>query len=441
MDRRRLTERGHRGIRDTIVELIDAGEIPAGARLPTVRALATAVGVTPTTVADAWRALRADGRIETRRRGGTIVRPPVPPGTADFAGWTPIELVHAQPDAALLPSVDATLVAAVRPSRRLFEGDHITEHLAASASKRWAFPAEAFTTIPTGNLALRLAVTAAASGPDAIIAVEDPTLLRGVWMLADFPGRTIPVRTDADGPVPASLAAALQAGASVFLHQPHGGIPAGRILSPSRRDELADVIAGFDRSPWIIEEHPNAGLVEAWDRGPSLGAVFPERTLRLAQYWRAFGPDLELSVVGGAGELIGRIAAEQSRYGIRSSALLQDALARLLADEAATDAARTAADAYDRRRRALATALERLGMADHAAGGLFSWIPVADEEQTLTSLRAIGVHVVAGGTSWVTPDPPGHIRIAVTRLPDDPLHVEELAAAIAMAAGVIGTRR
>ncbi len=49
------------------------GSLPAGARLPTVRRLAEDLGLAVNTVAKAYRALEADGVIETRGRAGTFV--------------------------------------------------------------------------------------------------------------------------------------------------------------------------------------------------------------------------------------------------------------------------------------------------------------------------------------------------------------------------------
>lgn len=49
------------------------GTLPVGYRLPTVRGLAEQLGLAANTVAKAYRALEADGVIETRGRNGTFV--------------------------------------------------------------------------------------------------------------------------------------------------------------------------------------------------------------------------------------------------------------------------------------------------------------------------------------------------------------------------------
>lgn len=49
------------------------GTLPAGTRLPTVRALASELDLAPNTVARAYRELEAAGVIETRGRSGSFV--------------------------------------------------------------------------------------------------------------------------------------------------------------------------------------------------------------------------------------------------------------------------------------------------------------------------------------------------------------------------------
>lgn len=55
-------------------EQLDAGTLIAGAKLPTVRALATELSVAPYTVARFYRALESDGFVETLGRNGTVVK-------------------------------------------------------------------------------------------------------------------------------------------------------------------------------------------------------------------------------------------------------------------------------------------------------------------------------------------------------------------------------
>jgi DNA-binding transcriptional regulator YhcF (GntR family) len=60
-------------VRAQISEQARSGTLPVGYRLPTVRGLAESLGLAANTVAKAYRALEADGVIETRGRNGTFV--------------------------------------------------------------------------------------------------------------------------------------------------------------------------------------------------------------------------------------------------------------------------------------------------------------------------------------------------------------------------------
>ena len=61
-------------VRRQFLEQIETGELIAGTKLPTVRALAEQIHVAPYTVARVYRTLEADGFVETRGRNGTFVK-------------------------------------------------------------------------------------------------------------------------------------------------------------------------------------------------------------------------------------------------------------------------------------------------------------------------------------------------------------------------------
>ncbi|OPC76762.1 GntR family transcriptional regulator [Embleya scabrispora] len=60
-------------IRGQLADQARAGTLPAGTRLPTIRALAGELGLAYNTVARAYRELEADGVIKTRGRSGSFV--------------------------------------------------------------------------------------------------------------------------------------------------------------------------------------------------------------------------------------------------------------------------------------------------------------------------------------------------------------------------------
>lgn len=60
-------------VREQVRARVESGELTPGTRLPTVRGLATDLGLAANTVARAYRELEALGIIETRGRAGSVV--------------------------------------------------------------------------------------------------------------------------------------------------------------------------------------------------------------------------------------------------------------------------------------------------------------------------------------------------------------------------------
>lgn len=68
-----------RQIHDQIAALAASGGLAVGARLPSIRQLASDLGLAPGTVARAYRELESAGTLHTARRRGTVVAAvPVP---------------------------------------------------------------------------------------------------------------------------------------------------------------------------------------------------------------------------------------------------------------------------------------------------------------------------------------------------------------------------
>ena len=60
-------------LRTQVIDGVRAGALPPGTRLPTVRDLATQLGVAANTVARAYRELESAAIVETRGRFGTFI--------------------------------------------------------------------------------------------------------------------------------------------------------------------------------------------------------------------------------------------------------------------------------------------------------------------------------------------------------------------------------
>jgi DNA-binding transcriptional regulator YhcF (GntR family) len=60
-------------LRAQLASRVASGDLPAGTKLPTVRALAARLGLAANTVARVYRELEADGVVATEGRRGTFV--------------------------------------------------------------------------------------------------------------------------------------------------------------------------------------------------------------------------------------------------------------------------------------------------------------------------------------------------------------------------------
>jgi DNA-binding transcriptional regulator YhcF (GntR family) len=72
-------------LRTQIATRAASGELPAGTRLPTVRALAAELGLAVNTVAKAYRSLETDRVITTEGRKGTFISATPAGGSTDAA--------------------------------------------------------------------------------------------------------------------------------------------------------------------------------------------------------------------------------------------------------------------------------------------------------------------------------------------------------------------
>ncbi|MFC9361948.1 GntR family transcriptional regulator, partial [Rhodococcus sp. NPDC057014] len=160
---------------DAVADLIQSGELSPGDRLPTVRALAKATDLSVGAIVSAWGRLQEHGFVQTRRRGGTVVLPPldsVP--ERGIPDWRGVDLAQNAPDLALQPSLsDALLSSLDAETLNVFGRELMTERLRNAVAPGWPFEPEAWATAGGGTEALLLAVEAAAP-PGSRVAGDEP---------------------------------------------------------------------------------------------------------------------------------------------------------------------------------------------------------------------------------------------------------------------------
>ena len=199
-------DRSSRGIAAVIGRMISAGQLADGSRLPTVRDLARRLGVSPTTVSDAWRSLADVGAIETRGRNGTLVRRPKGPGqprryrrVTEGPGHFELDLSSGTPDPALLPDLGPIIARMSRQSLTSSYLDHpVLPELEAVLTELWPFPPEAMTVVDGAMDALDRVAQYVLRLGDRVV-VEHPTFPPMLDLLEQLGCEVIAIDVDAEG--------------------------------------------------------------------------------------------------------------------------------------------------------------------------------------------------------------------------------------------------
>ncbi|MCO1459896.1 aminotransferase class I/II-fold pyridoxal phosphate-dependent enzyme (plasmid) [Burkholderia multivorans] len=432
------------GIVACLSQLISSGNLGPGAQLPTVRDLAQKMSVSPSTVMNAWQKLRAHGLIQTRRRGGTVVRYEAvapseslrvvakgkPQDPISPVSWSTTDFSRGTADPVLQPDLGRALAAGLHVANlHETEQEGIVDALVAAVAPTWPITPQAWTTAGGGTEGMLLALEAA-THPGDKVAIENPTSPRLLGLLSTLGLTPLAVACDDEGPLPAALGDALREGPAAFVYQLRAHMPVGHMLSERRRDELAALL---DRHPDVrVLEDDHLGSVTSTP-AHSMGIRLPDRCLLVRAYCRAFGIDLRTSVIGGSRALIERIDEYRTNRVAMTSRILQGALAFLLTDPDSIATLEHARQCYANRRHLLASGLRAHGLEVPDGSGLILWVKVPNESRAIVNLATHGM-IVAGGTQcFVDKRSDPHIRISISRLPDDATTIERLAQTIASA--------
>jgi len=412
--------RGQSGnqIAASIEDAIRGGRLRAGQRLPTVRALAARLRVSPTTVAAAYNALRARGLVHGVGRRGTLVNrrpplltravfPPPAPGLRDLA--------DGGPDPAMLPALKPYLARldGIPGCYGDAENRAALVKLAARQFKRDGVAAESIAVV-SGALDAVERVLQAHLRPGDVVAVEDPSYTGVLDLVAALALVAEPVAIDESGPLAADLKRALKLGAKAFIVTPRAQNPSGAALDRRRAAELRRVLAAF----------PEAVLLEDDHAGPVAGApaitlsAGRERWATVRSVSKSLGPDLRVSVMAGDALTVARVQGRQSLGPRWVSHILQDLVAAMWADAKTPALLQRAANSYANRRRALIEALAEYGIEARGRSGLNVWVPVAEEAAAVNAMAAKG-WAIRAGECYRIKSAPG-IRVTVSTLaPED----------------------
>ncbi|MEU6808896.1 aminotransferase class I/II-fold pyridoxal phosphate-dependent enzyme [Streptomyces sp. NPDC046831] len=408
---------------------VSEGALGPGAALPPVRRLAEALGVSPGTVATAYKELRGRGIVVTRGRGGTVVapapavasrRPPkVPAGLRDLAGG--------HPDPALLPVL-------VPPSHLPGAWSHrSTPRLARleEAVRDWlrpdGVPVE-HVTFAHGALDLIGRLLSVELRPGDAVAMEDPGYHHLLDLVTALGLRSVPVAVDDEGMRPDALRRALREGVRAVVCSPRAQNPYGGCFSAERRDALLGVLEA--RPDVLVVENDHASAVSDVPlRTLTAGALARWAHVRTVN--KFLGADLRWAAAACDAVTLARHDGRLLLTSGWVSHLLQETVHGLLTDEGTRALVARARETYALRRAALVAELGARGFAAHAASGMNVWVPVVDESAVVNGLRSYGWWVAAGARFRLSSAP--GVRISVAGL--EPADAARLASDLATVLG------
>lgn len=415
------------------------GRLRPGDPLPSSRALATSLGVHRNTILAAYAELRAEGWIVSEPARGTFVSqalpdpPPrrfapsatlrdevparaafdLPPAIEPFRFDTrtppgTIALPGGVPDVGLVP---ANLIA--RAYRRALQRDArnllgyrdpaghpaLRSALAGMLSATRGLAADADSLLPTRGSQMALFLVAQLLvRPGDVVAVEDPGY-RPAWEALRRAGaRLVPIAVDADGLVVDELAAlvAREHVRAVYL-TPHHQYPSTVTLAPGRRLQLLQ-LARSARMAVIEDDYDHEFHYEGRPVLPLASTDAAGSVIYVGTLSKVLAPGLRLGYVVAPPPLLRRLVVLRSTIDLQGDAILEAAVAELIADGEVQRQVRRVRKAYHARRDVLAAALRaQLGDAVDftiPGGGMALWLSARADVSIAAWEREAAAHGV-----------------------------------------------
>ena len=436
----------YRQVVEQLGELIRRGVLATGTRLPTIRALAEATGLTRLTIQNAYLELGALGYIESHVGRGTFVAArivaPVTVSASDAlppVSWTTqgiladllsepsegISFARAMPDPASYPlrELQAMLREAAEDSAFFGYGPVGGDPLLREGISRVLLergvvaPPEAILITNGAMNAIDLTFRTLAQRGDVIF-VEQPTYPGALEAAARQGLRVVGLPLDDEGVRMADLEAQIARYAPRFVYLvPTYQNPMGICYSAARRAQLL----AFARAHALtIIEDDIYGLLPFERAAPAAlkAGDTDERVIYLSSFSKTFVPGLRLGMVTAPVATLADIARTKQHSDLNSSPLLQRALALYLRrGHLGTHLAAVRA-LYRERCLAMQDALAH--HLPHCTwtepeGGLTLWLtlpPGIDEAEVYHEALRQGVGVARGQVFYPQPQAEGHLRLS-----------------------------
>ncbi|MBK8175927.1 MAG: PLP-dependent aminotransferase family protein [Rhodospirillales bacterium] len=438
-----LTERSaplYRGIADALAEDVGAGRLPPGARLPTHRDLAFALGVTVGTVSRAYAEAERRGLIGGEVGRGTFVRAPAAasmPGPGECAPELPAAAVPAgaigglagppadgleriaeegfgeRLDLSLNYPYDAPIAAALRTAVQRIDdaallatigryqpSNGMRAHREAGAAwlRRLGVGASAENVLIVPGCQGGLSTTFQALCRPKDVVLHEALTWPGLHATASAQGlHPVGVDIDDDGLIVEALDAACRTHHPRLLYtMPTLHNPTATVMSVARRQAVAEVA---ERHGVIILEDDVYGFLLD-DPPPPIHRFAPNHGIYVTSLSKSVCPGLRIGYLLAPAALVPRLA-----HAVRTSMLMTSSIAAEVASQTiVSGAAAVAADAQRAearaRQRLAAEILGGLGFRSHPAA-FHGWLPLPPNWRGGDFVAALldrGVAVSAGAT-------------------------------------------
>ncbi len=412
---------------DHIARAIESGVLGPGARLPTHRSLAHALGVSVQTVSRTYEELTRRGLVGGEVGRGTFVRAgasePAPPfipegrqvGLIDLSILKPVgERRHVERMRAALSdlrdSLPPTVLFSFRPS--VVQRRH--REVASDWLERCGIATSPDRVHITNGATPAMTIALMSAAPPGCLVATEAIGHHTLIPLAKYLGlRLKGIEVDEDGIVPEALAEACRASeVKVLVVTPSAANPTVTLVSPARRAALVEIARRHDL---LIVENDAWGPLVA-ERPPPFAALAPERSLYITSFTKCVMPGLRVGYLVAPEVMISAVANRHLVANWIATPLIVEIATRWIADG-------TAWELLEWQRAALAA---RHALADRVLGALprrahpnslHIWLPLPppwDEDTLVAHARLQGVAVAPGG-AFATEPPvaPPAVRISL----------------------------
>lgn len=422
----RTSEPAFDALADAIRLLCLDNRIAPETALPAERELASALGVSRTTVAAAYRALRSTGHIVSRQGSGSVTRPL---GRTNAARWFDregIDLQQASPPAwPGLPGVIAeTATAATALVSR--SGYDILGHLELRTAIAERYAQQGIPTQPSQIMvttgaqhALNLIASTLLRRADRVL-LETPSYPHAMETFRRVGARLVGVPVDSGHGWDLDRAAQAFARTRPMLAylMPEFQNPTGRSMNPEERALF--VRAAHDAGSVLLIDETTADLdIDELPRPQPLGAS-STATIRVGSLGKSVWGGLRVGWIRAADDVIRRLRAARTTHDLGTPDFEQAVATRVVQrlDEILPQRAALLRAGRDALGEAIARALPDWSVP-RVHGGVALWVGLGEplSSALVIDAAAHGLHLSAGGRFAVEGGQERHLRIPFTTEP------------------------